>query len=168
MRVRHGPGRELGERHAPISGVRVGRLAADRCQLVGQLARAKRAIPAQHRPLAGQRAQIARGLVPERRVVVGRRQPDLEHVTDLRQIGVVTHGQRPDLAAHLAGIDIEQGDDPEAMVGEDVRGGDRRAEVAGAEQRDVVLARRVQDLADLIDQRVDVVTDPALAELAEA
>ena len=42
------------------------------------------------------------------------------------------------------------------------------AEVAGAEQRDVVLAGGPQDLADLRDERVDVVADAALAELAEA
>ena len=35
-------------------------------------------------------------------------------------------------------------------------------------ERDVVLALRAQDLADLAEQRVDVVADPALAELAEA
>ena len=46
--------------------------------------------------------------------------------------------------------------------------GDRAAEVAGAEQGDVVLAAGPQDLADLGDQRVDVVADAALAELAEA
>ena len=41
-------------------------------------------------------------------------------------------------------------------------------EVAGAEQRDVVLAGGAQDLADLRDERVDVVAHAALAELAEA
>ena len=51
------------------------------------------------------------------------------------------------------------------MVGEDVRRGDRLAEVAGAEQRDVVLAGGAQDLADLRDERVDVVAHAALAEL---
>ena len=66
------------------------------------------------------------------------------------------------------GIDVEHRDDPEAVVGEDVGAGDRLAEVAGAEQGDVVLARGAQDLADLGDQRVDVVADAALAELAEA
>ena len=71
---------------------------------------------------------------------------------------------RPDLAL----VDVEHGDDPEAVVGEDVRGRDRRAEVAGAEQRDVVLAGGPQDLADLGDERLDVVADPALAELPEA
>jgi hypothetical protein len=40
--------------------------------------------------------------------------------------------------------------------------------MAGAEQRDVVLAGGPQDLADLRDERVDVVADAALAELPEA
>ena len=68
----------------------------------------------------------------------------------------------------LRAVGVEDRDDAEAVVGEDVRGGDRLAEVAGAEQRDVVLAGGAQDLADLRDQRVDVVADAALAELAEA
>src|SRR6185312_5455733 len=38
----------------------------------------------------------------------------------------------------------------------------------GAEQRDVVLAGRPQDLSDLRDERLDVVADAALAELAKA
>ncbi len=54
------------------------------------------------------------------------------------------------------------------MVGEDVGARDRPAEVSGAEERDVVLAARAQDLADLRHERVDVVADAALAELAEA
>jgi hypothetical protein len=53
------------------------------------------------------------------------------------------------------------------VVGEDVRRRDRGAEVAGADQGDVVLAGRPQDLADLADERVDVVADAPLAELAE-
>ena len=57
--------------------------------------------------------------------------------------------QLAQLRADLLRVDVEQRDDPEAMVGEDVRAGDRRAEMPGAEQRDVVLARRVEDLADL-------------------
>ncbi len=71
------------------------------------------------------------------------------------------------LADQLRGA-VEDRDDPEAVVGEDVGGGDRLAEVAGAEQGDVVLARGAQDLADLGDQRLDLVADAALAELAEA
>ena len=46
--------------------------------------------------------------------------------------------------------------------------GDRLPEVAGAEQGDVVLAGGAEDLADLLDQRLDVVADPRLPELAEA
>ena len=65
-------------------------------------------------------------------------------------------------------VGIEDGDDAEAVVGEDVRGGDRLAEVAGAEQGDVVLPGGAQDLADLRDQRVDVVAHATLAELPEA
>ena len=65
-------------------------------------------------------------------------------------------------------VGVEDRDDPEAVVGEDVGAGDRLAEVAGAEQGDVVLARGVEDLADLADQRLDPVADAALAELAEA
>src|SRR6185437_15342964 len=55
-----------------------------------------------------------------------------------------------------------------AVVGEDFRGGDRLAEVARADERDVVLAGRAQDLAYLRDERLDVVAHAALAELAEA
>ena len=73
-----------------------------------------------------------------------------------------------DLGADDARVDVEHGDDLEAVVGEDVGAGDRLAEVAGAEEGDVVLAGGAQDLADLRDQRLDVVADPALAELAEA
>ena len=40
-------------------------------------------------------------------------------------------------------------------------------EPAGADEGDVVLALRAQDLADLVQQRVDRVADAALAELAE-
>jgi len=53
------------------------------------------------------------------------------------------------------------------VLGEDRRARDRLAEPAGTDQRDVVLPLRPQDLADLAEQRVDVVTDTALAELAE-
>ena len=74
-----------------------------------------------------------------------------------------------DLLADLLRVGVEDRHDAEAVVGEDVRaGGDGPAEVAGAEQRDVVLAGGAQDLADLRDERVDVVADAALAELAEA
>ncbi len=74
----------------------------------------------------------------------------------------------PTLVPTLRCVDVEDRDDAEAVVGEDVGGGDRLAEVPGAEQRDVVLAGGAQDLADLRDERLDVVADAALAELAEA
>ena len=76
-----------------------------------------------------------------------------------------------DLAEALADqlrIDVEDGDDLEAVVGEDVRAGDRLTEVSRPEQDDVVLPDAPQDLADLLDQRVDAIADAALAELAEA
>jgi len=56
----------------------------------------------------------------------------------------------------------------EAMVDEHRRPGNRATEASGTDQGDVVLARGAQDAPDLADQRVDVVADPALAELAEA
>src|SRR6185437_8139810 len=52
-------------------------------------------------------------------------------------------------------------------LGEDRRAGDRMAEPTRTDEGDVVLALGAQDLADLAEQRVDVVADPALAELAE-
>src|SRR4051812_8328235 len=76
--------------------------------------------------------------------------------------------RRPDLLPELVRVLIEDRDDAEAVVGEDVRARDRLAEVTGTEERDVVLAGGPQDLADLADQAVDVVADPALAELPEA
>ena len=42
-------------------------------------------------------------------------------------------------------------------------GAARQAEAAGADERDVVLALRAQDLPDLREERVDVVADAALA-----
>src|SRR4029453_5136315 len=83
---------------------------------------------------------------------------DLVRVPDLDAV---------DLLADLRAVAVEHRDDAEAVVGEDVRRGDRAAEVAGPEERDVVLPAGPQDLADLRDERVDVVADPALAELAE-
>src|SRR6185437_9119630 len=50
---------------------------------------------------------------------------------------------------------------------EDRRARNGLAEPAGPAQRDVVLPLRAEDLADLAEQRVDVVADPTLAELAE-
>src|SRR4051794_4280345 len=87
---------------------------------------------------------------------------------DLLEVRVGAHLQVADLLAHLCVVVVEDRDDAEAVVGEDVRPRDRLAEVARTEQRDVVLAARAEDLADLGDERVDVVADAALAELAEA
>src|SRR3954464_3886318 len=100
---------------------------------------------------------------------------DREHADDdvllvddlLEPVGVPDDG-RPDAIAELGRIGVEDRHDPEAVIGEYVRGRDRLAEVPGAEQRDVVLAGGAQDLADLRDQRVDVVAHAALAELAES
>ena len=78
------------------------------------------------------------------------------------------HRDAAELRADHLRVGVEDRDDAEAVVGEDVRAGDRLAEVAGAEEGDVVLARGVEDLADLADQRLDPVADAALAELAEA
>ena len=87
---------------------------------------------------------------------------------DRLELGEVADPHAADLLADDGGLDVEHGDDLEAVVGEDVGAGDRLAELAGAEEGDVVLARGAQDLADLGDQRLDVVADAALAELAEA
>src|SRR4029079_18246136 len=65
-------------------------------------------------------------------------------------------------------LDVEDGHDLEAVVGEDVGAGYRLAEVAGPEEDDVVLARAAQDLPDLLDQRVHAVADAPLPELPEA
>ena len=78
------------------------------------------------------------------------------------------HRQIADALADLLRLHVEDRHDPETVVGKYVRARYRLAEVAGAEQRDVVLARRTQDLPDLRHQRVDVVTDTPLAELSEA
>src|SRR5262245_14246084 len=86
----------------------------------------------------------------------------------LRQLGVVADQEVADARAHLVRVGVEDRGDPEPVVGEDPGAGDRLAEVARAEQGDVVLPRGAQDLPDLADQQVDVVADAALAELAES
>ena len=78
------------------------------------------------------------------------------------------HFQVADLLADLLRVDVEHRHDPKAVVGKDVGARDRLPEVACAEERDVVLVGRAQDLADLRDERVDVVADTSLAELPEA
>ena len=73
-----------------------------------------------------------------------------------------------DPTADFLRVGVEDRGDVDAVLREDRAAGDRLAEAAGPDQRDVVLALRPQDLADLAEQRVDVVADAALAELAEA
>ena len=67
----------------------------------------------------------------------------------LSQLTVVADDRVTDGLADLALIGVEGGGDVEAVVGEDRRARDRLAEAAGAEERDVVLALRPEDLADL-------------------
>jgi hypothetical protein len=80
---------------------------------------------------------------------------------DRRQVGDVAHRQLADLVADDARIAVEDGDDLEPVVGEDRGGGDRLSQVPRPEEGDVVLAGGAEDLADLRDQRVDVVADAA-------
>src|SRR5262249_47803784 len=69
--------------------------------------------------------------------------------------------------ADLGVVVVEDGSDRDAVLGEDRRARNRLAEPPGADERDVVLPLRAEDLADLGQQRVDRVADAALAELAE-
>src|SRR4029079_984640 len=85
----------------------------------------------------------------------------------LGQLAVVADDRVADGLADLALVSIEGGGDVEAVVGEDRRARDRLPEAARAEERDVVLALRPEDLADLRDEAVDVVADTPLAELPE-
>jgi hypothetical protein len=87
--------------------------------------------------------------------------------------GVPELAVRLDLDAARAPADdvrvpIEDRGDVDPVLGEDRRAGDRLAEAAGADERDVVLPLCAKDLADLSEQAVDAVADAALAELAEA
>src|SRR4029453_5546441 len=68
---------------------------------------------------------------------------------------------------HLVGILVEHGRDVDPVLGEDRRARDRLAQAAGADERDVVLALGPEDAADLPEQAVHAVADPALAELPE-
>ena len=70
---------------------------------------------------------------------------------------------RPDLLR----VVVEHRRDRDAVLGEDRRARDRAPEPAGADERDVVLALRAQDLPDLLEQRVGAVADAALAEPSE-
>ncbi len=62
---------------------------------------------------------------------------------------------------------FDDGRDVDPVLREDRRARDRLAEPPRADEDDVVLALGPQDLADLAKQAVDVVADPALAELPE-
>src|SRR5215208_5678745 len=73
----------------------------------------------------------------------------------------------PERVADLLRVAVVDRGDVDPVLAEDRRARDRLAEAAGADERDVVLPLRAQDLADLVEQRLDVVADPALAELAE-
>ena len=87
--------------------------------------------------------------------------------TAVRQLAVLADHDVADRVADLRRILVEDGGDVDAVLREDRRARDRLAEPARADERDVVLPLRAQDLADLAEQRVDVVADAALAELAE-
>jgi len=61
----------------------------------------------------------------------------------------------PDRAPDLVAVGVEDGRDLDPVLGEDRRARDCLAEPAGADQRDVVLPLRPQDLADLAEQRLE-------------
>src|SRR5437764_13537882 len=101
----------------------------------------------------------------------GHRQDPDDDVLVLDHGVQVGYGVDLDVAVALADqlrIDVEDRNDLEPVVGEDVRAGDRLTEVPGPEQDDVVLTRAAQDLADLVDERVDAVAHAPLPELPEA
>ena len=85
----------------------------------------------------------------------------------VREPARVVDLHRADRPPDLLRVVVEDRRDVDPVLREDRRAGDRLAEPAGADERDVVLPLRPQDLADLAEQRVDVVADAALAELAE-
>ena len=64
-------------------------------------------------------------------------------------------------------IGVDDGGDVDPVLGEDRGRGDRLAEPAGPDERDVVLALRAEDLPDHVEQELDRVADAALAELPE-
>src|SRR6478672_12285068 len=99
-----------------------------------------------------------------------RQYPD-HHVLLLDDAGEARDVVDLDLAELLSDqlrIDVEDGDDLESVVGEDVRARDRLAQIAGAEEDDVVLPGAPEDAADLLHQGIDAVADASLAELSEA
>ena len=85
-----------------------------------------------------------------------------------RSPAIASHANPAEVAPDRGRIAVEDRRDVEAVIDEHRRAGDRTAEPTGTDQRDVVLSGGAQDAPDLADQRVDVVPDAALAELAEA
>ena len=102
---------------------------------------------------------------------LGRDRQDADHdaavVDDLVEGLEGAHGDAPERGPDLRRVDVEDRRDRDAVLREDRRRGDRPAEAARADQRDVVLPLGAQDLADLGEERVDRVADAALAELPE-
>ena len=78
------------------------------------------------------------------------------------------HLRRRPRSADDVRVAVEHGGDVDAVLREDRRARDRLAEAAGADERDVVLALRAEDLADLAEQAVDVVADARLPNLPNA
>ena len=112
--------------------------------------------------------QVVRSRLSARRGNGQHADDDVLVVDDVGQPLVRRHLDVADAATDLLRVGVEDRGDVDPVLGEDRAAGDRLAEPAGADERDVVLALRAQDLADLAEQRVDVVADAALAELAEA
>src|SRR4029079_6351180 len=83
------------------------------------------------------------------------------------QLGVGLHLDATRATTDDVGVTVEDSSDVDPVLGEDRRARDRLAEATGADQRDVVLTLRAEDLADLAEHACDVVTHSALAELAE-
>ncbi len=83
------------------------------------------------------------------------------------QVAGRAHLDVPDASPHLLGVGVDHGGHVDPVLGEDRRRGDRLAQPARTDEDDVVLTLRPQDLADLAEQRIDVVADPSLAEFSE-
>ena len=73
----------------------------------------------------------------------------------------------PDAPPHLLGVGVDYGRHVDPVLGEDRRRGDRLAQPARTYENDVVLTLRPEDLADLAEQRIDVVADASLTEFSE-
>ena len=87
--------------------------------------------------------------------------------TSSREALVRLDRDAPDRLPELRLVGVDDDGDVDPVLREDRGRGDRLPEPAGADERDVVLALRAQDLADRVEQELDRVADPALAELAE-